>query len=73
MMRRVIGTAPAMFVPAEVGAAELLCPAVLFAIDGAHAAMIVAAAEPPAVKRNVRRAGFDGPEVGSSGMAPPWE
>jgi hypothetical protein len=40
---------------------------------GAHCAKTAAAAVPPVVRRNVRRVGFVGPEVCSSGIEPPLE
>ena len=72
-MRSVIGTAPSMFGPSAPagGVAQVSLPSVLFACDGAHAAMIVAAAVLPVVKRNVRRVGFDGPDCGLSRIGPP--
>ena len=63
LMRSVTGTAPAMFGPSALAAAEPLCPAALFACAGAHAAMTAAAAVLPVVRRNARRVGFDGLDV----------
>jgi hypothetical protein len=50
-----------------------LSTAVLVACTGMHAAITVAAAVPPVVKRNSLREGFDGPDFESSGIGPPLE
>src|SRR5260370_28475486 len=73
LMRSVMGTAPSMFGPSAVAAAEPLGPAVLLACAGVYAAITVAAAAPPVVKRNSLRVGSDAPDcVSSSRIAPPF-
>src|SRR5258705_7410040 len=72
-MRSVIGIAPSMFGPAPVGA-ESLTPTALFASDGTYPATRLAATPLPEVKRNLRRVGLGGRDLGSSSdIRPPFE
>src|SRR6266446_1025086 len=72
LMRSVIGTAPSMFGPALAGG-ESLSPAVLFADAGTYAATKLAATPLPEVKRNLRRVGLGGRDLGSSSdIGPPF-
>src|SRR6266478_6737753 len=73
LMRSVIGTAPSMFGPALVGG-ESLPDATFFADAGTYAATKLAATPLPEVKRNLRRVGLGGRDLGSSSdIRPPFE
>src|ERR1700730_4181815 len=73
LMRSVIGTAPLMVGAVLVGAASVP-PAALFADAGTYAATKLAATLLPEVKRNLRRVGLGGRDLGSSSdIGPPFE